>query len=129
MSNDMGIMFYVTDLKESAEFFQNALGFSFKGYWDDATQSVVESWDDAEEPSYAVVIWGDAEVGLHPAEEVAATETTVKAYFHTDDVDAVWEQATSEGVDATEPQDFPWGARMFTVTTPDGHEIDFLEEI
>jgi len=129
MSDHMGVMMYVSDLKTATEFFRDALGFEFKGYWDDTTQSVVESWEAADDPGYAEVVWGDAEIGLHPDPDFESGPTTVKAYFYTTDVDAVWERATDYGAETTEPKDFPWGARMITVTTPDGHEIDFLETL
>jgi lactoylglutathione lyase len=129
MSDAMGVMLYVSDLKASTEFFRDVLGFEFTGYWDDATQSVVQSWDEADEPGYAEVAWQGAEVGIHPDPDFESGPTTIKAYFYTDDVDGIWERVRQTDAEATEPQDFPWGARMFTVTTPDGHQIDFLEEL
>ena len=87
LDGELGVMLYVSDLRRSAEFFRDKLGFGFQGYWDDATREVFENWDDVDD------------------------------------------RVTSNGVDATEPQDFPWGARMFTVTDPDGHEYDFLEPL
>jgi lactoylglutathione lyase len=123
------VMLYVSDLKRSVEFYRDRLGFGFSGYWDNATNEVVESWDDVEEPGYAEVQVGEDTVGLHPDPDFEPGRTRIKISFTVDDADAIYEAAVDEGVEATEPRDFPWGARMFTVTDPDGHQMDFVQPL
>ena len=125
----LGVMLYVADLKESVEFYRDKLGFGFHGYWDNATNEVVEQWEDLQEPGYASVTVGEDDIGLHPHPDFEEGPANIKINFEIDDADALYEEFTSKGVEASEPQDFPWGARMFTVVDPNGHKIDFLEHL
>ncbi|MFP4601206.1 MAG: VOC family protein [Persicimonas sp.] len=130
LEGKLQVMLYVSDLERSVEFYRDRLGFGFSGYWDDATDEVVEDWDDVEEPGYAEVTVGEDSVGLHPDPDFEPGRTRIKISFTVDDVDAIYEAAVADGVvEATEPEDFPWGARMFTITDPDGHEIDFVQPL
>ena len=128
MDAKLGVMLYVSDLKRSAEFYR-ALGFGFEGYWDNVTNEVVEAWEDVQEPGYAEVRAGEASLGLHPDPDFESGPVRVKPSFTVGDVDAVFDAAVRAGADAIEPRDFPWGARMFTVTDPDGHKIDFVQPL
>jgi len=125
----MSVMLYVSDLKQSVEFYRDKLGLEFTGYWDDASHSVTEDWGAVDEPGYARVYAGGFEIGLHPDPEYEPGRTRIKISFEVDDVDAVYDHCQRHGVTATEPADMPWGARMMTVTDPDGHEVDILEHI
>lgn len=129
LDGDLGVMLYVSDLKRTAEFFRDTLGFGFEGYWDDASQTVHEDWQAVDKPGYASVTIGDDEVGLHPDPDFEPGRTRIKLSVTVEDVDALYERVRSQGVEATEPQDYPWGARMFTVTAPDGHALDFVEPL
>ena len=44
-----------------------------------------------------------------------------------DDVDAVYERVTANGVVAEAPQNQPWGARTFTMTDPNGFVLSFSQ--
>ncbi len=126
LDGELGVMLYVSDLKRTVEFLRDGLGFGFTGYWDNASGEVVVEWEEVEDPGYASVRIGDDEIGLHPDSDFEPGETRIKLSFTVEDVDAVHRRAVEHGVEATEPQDRPWGARMFTVTDHDGHEYDFL---
>ncbi len=46
-----------------------------------------------------------------------------------DDIDALYREFEAKGVDASAPQDRPWGYREFVATTPDGHSFLFTQPI
>lgn len=120
-------MLYVSDLKRSVEFYRQKLGFGFTGYWDDENERVTDDYEEAGEPGYASVKVGESEIGLHLDPDFEAGPRRFELHVRVDDADAVYEELTDRGVDATEPADQPWGARMFSVTDPDGHVWDFVE--
>ena len=129
LEGKLGVMLYVRDLKRSVEFYRDCLGFEFAGYWDNATNEVVEDFDDVQEPGYAEVRIGQDSVGLHPDPDFEPGRTRVKLSFTVPDADAIYDALADHGVETDEPKDFPWGARMFSVTDPDEHEMDFVQPL
>jgi uncharacterized glyoxalase superfamily protein PhnB len=53
-----------------------------------------------------------------------------RVIFHVSDVDALYEQATRNGIRPdTAPRDASWGERFFHLTDPDGHELSFARPL
>lgn len=48
-----------------------------------------------------------------------------RAVIFVDDVDALYTQMLSAGLDAPQPRDAPWGERCMHILDPDGHELSF----
>ena len=46
-----------------------------------------------------------------------------------DNADALYQEFKSNDVDASEPEDRPWGYREFVVLTPDGHRFLFTQAL
>ena len=53
-----------------------------------------------------------------------------RVIFHVDDVDAIYQRALEAGLaPQAEPQDAPWGERMFPIADPSGHDLSFAKRI
>jgi catechol 2,3-dioxygenase-like lactoylglutathione lyase family enzyme len=64
-------------------------------------------------------------IGFHVGEPVATPER-VQFHAEVDDVDAVVERLTAQGVVFDEPPaDRPWGVRSASCTDPAGHSVEF----
>ena len=46
-----------------------------------------------------------------------------------DDANALYQEFKANDVEASEPEDRPWGYREFVVLTPDGHRILFTQPL
>lgn len=44
-----------------------------------------------------------------------------------EDIEAVWADMNSSGVEPTEIKDHPWGARVFYLYDPEGHRIEIWQ--
>ena len=122
-------MLYVSDLERSVDFYREKLGFGFTGYWDDVNHRVTDDYDEANRPGYASVEVGESKIGLHLDPEFEAGSRRFELHVEIDDADALHAELSGQGLELTEPKDESWGARMFSVTDPDGHVWDFLQPI
>ena len=108
----------VKDLKKSADYYKNSLGF--ETWWSD------ENWHFLQRETFVVML-GECK------DDRSAFETNNHSYFAYIDVkniDALFEEFQSKNVDIrTELNDKPWGQREFAITTIDGHRIMFGEAI
>lgn len=108
----------VQDMKKSAEFYQNQLGFSTT--WND------DNWHFLKREKFVVML-GEC------ADDVSAFETNNHSYFayiEVENIDALFEEYSSKEIEILrEPEDQPWGQREFAIRTIDGHRIMFGEEI
>ncbi|MGH7288162.1 MAG: VOC family protein [Myxococcota bacterium] len=108
---------YVSDVKASAGFFRDALGFAFL------------SWADTEEtPYYAEMAAGSQKFGLHTPRDTAerARVGQQRLYFRVRDVEAHRERVLACKGRPGPIERTAW-MTMFAVTDPDGHEIVFAE--
>jgi len=65
--------------------------------------------------------------GIEPISQFVDHSLIVQAVV--DDAKALYEEFRSNGVDASEPEDKPWGQREFGVVTPDGHRLMFTQTL
>lgn len=122
-----GVMIYVKDVRQSAEFYRRQLGFAFDGYWDDTRSRNVKTWKLADPPGYAEMRTpGGHYLSLHQAgERQLAGEPPFIVYFAVPDVDAFARRIAKKGVSGNGPSDMPWGTRSLYVNDPDGYELCF----
>jgi len=119
---------YVSDVKVSAAFYRDVLGFEFLGYYEYETNSYVQSWQDTLPPKYAGFVAGDQKFGLHkPANE--AQEQCVgcgRYYFRVHDLDAQHARVSAHGVRLSQIHSSAL-LRRFYVLDPDGLMVFFAE--
>ncbi|MHC4472530.1 MAG: VOC family protein [Planctomycetota bacterium] len=118
------VMLYVKDLRGSLELYRDAFGFEAKGFWSDSQERFVETWEEEGEPGYVELSAGGTKITLHASDGDVSGGGAIY-HFEVEDVDAFQRRAVENGVDASEPKDFPWGWRMCFVKDPDGHHFGF----
>lgn len=116
------VILYVGDLEESIRFYRDVVGLPFKfaesGYAEFATEGT--RFGLLERARLPDLIGREA-AGGGPASEVL---------FLVDDVDARSEGLRAAGVEILSgPVDRPWGHRTLHVLDPDGHVVEFAQEI
>lgn len=104
------VLFFVSDIEASTDFFANALGYTL-----DPSQSAPTFRQFAADPNGATI-------GLLQADDQTLPAGEIKLYFGTPDIAALRETWTGRGVAATPIVQMPFG-RIFEVTTPDGHKL------
>lgn len=104
-------MLAVHDLRATARFFVDALGFRLVG----------------EPPGWAfvardacMVMLGECREALHPSK---LGDHATFAYLVVDDVDALRREWEARGAAPGPVEDKPWGFREFTLRTPEGHRF------
>lgn len=103
------VTFRVSDLKESAAFYENVLGLKKSAQWS----------------NYVVFDVGGVDLGLSPGGKKGRKEGAPDIYLLVDDVDAAYQELKSKGVKfVEEPKDQYWGAR--TATFLDSDENAFI---
>jgi predicted enzyme related to lactoylglutathione lyase len=119
---------YASDVKLSAEFYRDILGFEFLGYYDYATNSYVTSWEDSLPPKYAGFLAGDQKFGLHlPANDTQqACVGCGRYYFRVQDLDAEHSRISAHGVKMSRIHSSAL-LRRFYVPDPDGLMVFFAE--
>lgn len=125
---NLQITLSVRNVVHSVEFYQNVLGFDFRGYWDPVHDDVVDVWQGEVQPEYAEVYVGENRVGLQPSSngiQPGAAEFALRV----DDVDRLYQSVLEAGVHATPPVNERWGSRHLTVQDPDGHIWHFLQPL
>jgi uncharacterized glyoxalase superfamily protein PhnB len=103
----------VRDLKVSAEYYKNVLGFS-----QDPIDA--EGWAFLTRDNFRVML------GECPNEKPASElgDHSYFAYWNLEGVDQFYEEIAARGALVTSaPADKPWGLREFALRTPDGHRI------
>lgn len=125
-TGDIKLVFYVRDVRTSAAFYRDALGFEFHHYHDYSTGKSVREWTRDEPPIYAELSAGGRRFGLHLPQDEADERAVgrAKVYFRVKDLDAHHRRIRAFGVAATPIRRRPW-MDMFRVTDPDGHRIYF----
>jgi catechol 2,3-dioxygenase-like lactoylglutathione lyase family enzyme len=107
----------VKDLKKSAEYYQNQLGF--KTLW------AGEGWHFLDREKFVVML-GEC------ANEPSAFETGDHSYFayiDVENIDELYLEYSSKEVEIrSKPEDKPWGQREFSIRTIDGHRIMFGQQ-
>jgi uncharacterized glyoxalase superfamily protein PhnB len=124
---DFDIMLYVRDVGRSINFYHQALGFHFKGWWSEESQDFVNDWRQAGYPGYAEISAGPLRLSLHASDEDVPGDACI-FHLRVDDVDAYHARLTAQGAEPSPPRDEPWGWRMILVDDPDGHQWGFYTD-
>lgn len=112
-------LFFANDLEKSAAFYTK-LGF-----------------DVAKSDTAIRMKLGDFTLAIMD-EKVATIQKAIKSkprgagmflYIEVDDVDAQYKLIHDNGIESTEPKDWPWGKREFVVTDPDGYHLVFYAPV
>jgi lactoylglutathione lyase len=116
------VILYVRDLDKSISFYRDVIGLPFKftesGYAEFATQGTKFAL--FERTSLPQLIGRDG----------GECDATMEVAFLVDDVDAEAERLRAAGVaELTGPVDRPWGQRTFHFLDPDGHVVEFAQEL
>lgn len=129
IKGSMQALFMVHNLKKSVEFYTQVCGFDFAGVWDPETKQPTQNVQDLDKMYYAAVKGGDALIGLCMPDDSVKFGNSVQLHIEVDNADTYCADLKSKGANVEDPQDMPWGWRMFTMTDIDGHKIDFWHQL
>jgi catechol 2,3-dioxygenase-like lactoylglutathione lyase family enzyme len=102
----------VHDLKRSAGFFVDALGFK--------VVAEPPGWVFVEKDNCMIML-GACRDAVPPGE---LGDHSYFGYLHVDDADRYFDELKAKGVEVSSPiSDKPWGMREFGLTTPEGHRL------
>ncbi len=105
----------VPDLKASAAYYHDVLGFEVKEMGDPGWRLFVK---DA-----CLIMAGECPDAMPPGE---LGDHSYFAYLTVDDIDSYFEQVKRNGAQILKPvKNEPWGMREFCIRTVDGHRIMF----
>ena len=108
----------VHDVRKSAEFYVNVLGFNI------ALEP--PGWIFVKKDNCMIML-GECPEDMHPSELGCHNWF---GYLKVDDVDGYYEEVRGRGSDILDHvRDKPWGMREFTVKTADGHRIVVGQEM
>ncbi len=112
-------IFPVENPLETAEYYQEVLGFNIAFTWEDP-------------PSY-VVVNRDEAVSIHFSkreDEFKPSKNHVALAIFVHNIDALYQEYQARGANITNALgDRPWGMRDFDVTDPNGFILSFAQEI
>ncbi len=125
-TGDVKVVLYVRDVRRSAAFFRDALGFTFHHYHDYKTGGSVKEWTRDDPPIYAEMSFAGRRFGLHlpQSDEDEGCVGHAKTYFRVKDLEAHHRRAEAWGAKPSTVSRKPW-MDMFRVTDPDGHRLYF----
>lgn len=111
----------VRDVKASAAFYRDMLGFRYDRFWG----------DDPEVPAFCMVHRGRISLALDRARDgTVPLNQYWAAYLYVDDADALFAEFSGKGVDIVEPlADTFYRMREFTLRDPDGHLLAFAHDL
>ena len=123
---DVKLVFYVSDVRKSARFYTDVLGFKFHHFHDYVSGDSVVEWTRTEAPIYAEMSYAGRRFGLHLPQNDADRKSVgcMKIYFRVEDLEAHHRRVSAWGADVGKIKDRPW-MRMFWVKDTDGHRIYF----
>ena len=108
----------VADVRRSARFYCDKLGFVSHGTW-------------GEGPDFCIVQRGRVTLALDRSRDGAVPLNQYwAAYVYVEDADALFAEARAQGVEIVrELEDAPYGLRDFDIRDPDGHIIAFGHDL
>ena len=119
-----GLIFLVDDLEESKAFYQ-IIGFDFKKENPGISATGYMNW-------FWVELLLKSKVVTEPFKPDVTAQTKgagLYAHLSVDGIDAYHNYLIENGLSPnSEPQDFPWGHREFTVRDPNGYLLVFFEK-
>lgn len=122
MKSVSGIIFLVDDLGRTIKFY-SALGFEFRKQNPGISAHAYLNW------FWIEFLLKQKVVTEAFKEDVAADKKGAGQYVHinVEDVDAYYRALIEKGLKPlSEPADFPWGHREFTLQDPDGYKLVFF---
>lgn len=125
MDKVSGVILLVGDIKNSAEFYQK-LGFQVHHEKDDIEISVQlgDFWLELLNKNKTVT--SEYVVDAKVSNKGAGIYLQIKVQ----DVDNFYKKVINSGVESvSEPKDYPWHKREFTVIDPDGYKLTFFETL
>lgn len=111
----------VTDVRASASFYCDKLGFEPHGFWG----------EDKEKPEFAIVQRGDVTLALDRSRDGSVPVNQYwAAYIYIDDADALYRELVALGVNVENaPLDTFYGSREINVVDIDGHRLAFAHDL
>ena len=119
------VILFVADLGRSIAFYRDVIGLEFKLQGDGYAEFVTEGTKFAlfERSKLSELI------GREPDPD-PPSEPRAEVVFVVDDVDAEADRLRAAGAEIMHgPTDRPWGHRTVHVADPDGHVVEFAQEI
>jgi lactoylglutathione lyase len=116
------VILYVTDMPRSIAFYRDVVGLEFK----------------FEQAGYAEFVTSGTKFGLYETEKLETLigskptpgGTSMEVVFLVDEVDSEVERLKALGVELLSgPVDRAWGHRTIHFSDPDGHVVEFAQEI
>jgi uncharacterized glyoxalase superfamily protein PhnB len=128
--NEFGILLYVRNVRQSAEFYRDVLGFTFHGWWSEGQNKYFMNWNSDEAPPFARLSAGIMKLALHAMAAPDGIKEPVDATgceFHLKvrDVDALCLTLRSRNYEVADPVNESWGWRALAVRDPDGYRWSF----
>lgn len=118
---------YVSNVARYQEFLQRAFGFSTHVYEEDPNDP--EHVHGESKLGEALVMISRAAPKWKTSSPLQLGGVTAGVYAIVDDVDAHCRQARAAGATIEwEPEDKPWGHRIYTARDPEGHQWHFAME-
>lgn len=109
----------VKDVKKSASFFTDALGFKLAGYWK----------NDDSKPRFAVVVLDNITIGLQLG-KASGSDGLWAAYFYVEDIEAFAAQAAGSAVKIIrQTTKQPYGCRDLEIEDLDGNILCFGQDM
>ena len=122
-------VFLVSDVKRSATYYSESLGFTYERFWGDPPSAVMVKRDNQlfmlNEHSH-----GGGPGDTNPNGKRTGHGNDWDAYVWADDVNALFKEFALNGADIVQqPVDQTWGMREIVVRDPDGYHICFGSDI
>lgn len=115
--------FFVDDVVATANWYRDALGFSYERFWGDPPRFCM-----VKRAGIIIMLSQLPDGGSHPNLLADPEMSAWDAYIWVDRVDALHDEFRSRGVSiARDPCDQPYGCRDFEVLDPGGYRLCFGE--
>lgn len=114
------------DYRKSFEFYKDILGLRLSSSWQrkDSWGAIFTAGDVIVE-----IIWYPSGDGFDDC-NYSMERAKVDINFEVHDIDILHKRLADSGVEVVrEPQDVPWGFRLFTIKDPDDIRISFLQPL
>ncbi len=112
-------LFFASDLEKTADFYTK-LGFEVAKA-DGAIRMKIGD--------FTLAIMDEKAATIQEATKSGPRGAGMFLYVEVDDVDVQYKMVHENGIQSTEPKDWPWGKREFVVKDPDGYHLAFYAPI
>jgi len=112
-------LFFASDLEKSTAFYAK-LGF-------DVIKS--EGIIRMKVGNFTLAVMDEKAATIQKATQSSSRGARMFLYIEVDNVDTQYEMVHENGIESTEPKDWPWGKREFVVADPDGYNLVFYAPV